>query len=69
MKKVVFLLVAMFICFSTFAETNSHGDPKPKGYNYSQNRRNNERHHRKQMSHYRHAKGHICCGHRYKKQH
>ena len=68
MKKVVILLFAMFICFiPSFAETTSHG-PRPKGYNYSQNRRNNERHYQKQMTKFKSNKGHICCGHRYKKQ-
>ena len=70
MKKVVFLLIAMFICMSpaAFAETTSHG-PKPKGYNYSQNKRNSGKHYKQQMSKFRNTPGHVCSGHRYKKQH
>lgn len=68
MKKVLFFLMAMFICLSpAFAETTSHG-PKPKGYNYSQNRRNNDRHYRQQIVTLRNTKGHVCSGHRYKRQ-
>lgn len=66
MKKVAFLLVALFVCFTqVFAETTSHG-PKPKGYNYSQNRRNNNRQYKQSMIHFNKTKGHICSGDRYK---
>lgn len=75
MKKIIVLLTVFMMCLiptiadaALIADAAFENKPKPKGYNYAKNQNYSARYHKKQRTQYINMKGHVCCGHRYKKQ-
>jgi len=69
MKKLIVLITVFTMCFiPTIADAAFENKPKPKGYNYAKAQNYSARYHKKQRSQYTAMKGHVCCGHKYKKQ-
>lgn len=65
MKKIIIALLLMFVGMSSsFAIEQA---PPKKGYNYAKNHRINKRFNKKQMHTFNNTGGHVCSGHRYKR--